>query len=784
MTIFFDDDDFEPLGPERDDAKPGSPAGRNDTGGADLDRIDNDDYLLEAGFAAEAHLGQLVDGDDDGDGNPWTPAGLEDRFYEDMREHLDGAPDPGTREALRGNLDRIWERTRPGIVGREHARRLRKRATVGEGMLARYRELAAANPALAPLVLQEADDTLGRLQGLGTARDAIDERRRMFRTEVRDAVLNRASETDPRGALEAFKSGGYAELFDGDDDDGRKAWEGHLTQAAVTRDDDDAWERERGELENQQMKGLAAVMFRAEREQAIRSGDVSGAKITQAVKSGLIGREEGEQLRQAALARKDELKEEAGRYAEISDTIMRGKALPIRTREWIDPWYREVMKPALELMDPRAREVVDLDIIRRAGRVPEDRIKEIRRGLNGDDPQAVIDSAGWFGRLRDEMPEIVPGLKEWLPHGEYGRAVAIADAIDAGYPAAKIIEELPRPVLTDKFWRRDPSEGDGIELELLDSGGGGETGDGPGGEAEGAGAGADIEAEILVGQAAKDNLGPERRLPEEMRRTLGPHLSGGIENLAELGRAAAELAGPGADIKEYTELSQKAWAAFQKGDVAEGLEKYGLAIATLPALFVPGSKAMREIGKKVGEAADKGIDKFRELNESRQLGKLHDDVLEPRAGDIIGGTGKAVEVRLKGIEKELSKIQVDEGKGTLRPDGSVKFEDNFGMVKIVWKHGVKSAEQPQLQVTKRDVQAFPKVVRNFKQVDPEAAKKAGAEMAPGSHAWAVTRPGADGVKRQVLYVVRNFTHGDKRDHVVTVYAPIAENRFPNSVRKK
>ena len=286
----------------------------------------------------------------------------------------------------------------------------------------------------------------------------------------------------------------------------------------MTRDDDDAWERERGELENQRMKGLAAVMFRAEREQAIRSGDVSGAEITRAVKSGVIGREDGERLRQAALARKDELREQAGRYAEIADAMMRGEAPSVQTMEWIDPWYREVMKPALELMDPRAREAVERDIIRRSGRVPEDRIREIRRGLNGDDPQVVIDSAGWLGRLRDEMPELAPDLEAWLPRGEYARAVAIADAIDAGYPAEKIIEELPRPVIADKFWRRDPSEGDGIGLELLDSGGGGEAGDGPGGEAGGPGAAdgefetADIKALLkLLREMRGKRKGPDNK---------------------------------------------------------------------------------------------------------------------------------------------------------------------------------------------------------------------------------------------------------------------------------
>ena len=666
MTIFFDDDDFEPLGPGRDDAEPGSPAGRNDTGGADLDRIDNDDYLLEAGYAAEAHLGQLVDGDDDGDGNPWTPAGLEDRFYEDMREHLDGAPDPGTREALQGNLDRIWERTRPAIVGREHARRLRKRATVGEGMLARYRELAAANPALAPMVLQEADDTLGRLRGLGTARDAIDERRRMFRTEVRDAVLNRASETDPRGALEAFKSGGYAELFDGDDEDGRKAWEGHLTQAAVTRDDDDAWERERGELENQQMKGLAAVMFRAEREQAIRSGDVSGAKITQAVKSGLIGREEGEQLRQAALARRAELKEEAGRYAEISDTIMRGKALPIRTREWIDPWYREVMKPALELMDPRAREVVDLDIIRRAGRVPEDRIRELRRGLNGDDPQAVIDSAGWIGRLRDEMPEIVPDLEAWLPRSEYDRAVALADAIDAGYSTERIMEELPRPRIRDMYQRGDPLEGDGLELKLFDSGGGGEAGDGAGGEAEGAGAGADIEAGHPP-EKALEAVGENQILPakqpdpdNEDQVAMGAVSAAGRALLKEAlkggGKALEQARKRGGEIRDL--IRQQTRKPDQKGDLPKPNPVPAAEIVTTA------KRLFDEINEKRRAEGKKERSKISITPEQLRSGASARDAIEGLADAVLSGEfgdqgRRVIELDLGEVDEDFAELVED-----------------------------------------------------------------------------------------------------------------------------
>ena len=476
MVIFFDDDDFEPLGPGRDDETPGAPAGQ-DNGGADpaidLDRIDNDDYLLDAGFLAETHLGQLVDGDDDGDGNPWTPAGLEDRFYEDMREHLDGAPDPGTREALQGDLDRIWERTRPEIVGREHARRLRKRATVGEAMLARYRELAAANPALAPVVLREADDILGRLQGLGAARDAIGERRGMFRAEVRDAVLNRASEMDPRGALEAFKSGGYAELFDGDDEDGRKAWEGHLTQAAVTRDDDDAWERERGELENRQMKGLAAVMFRAEREQAIRSGDVSGAKITQAVKSGLIGREEGEQLRQAALARKDELRETSQRMTALMDRTRADERFgpDEETAGMVNDWYDAIARPAWDLLPDDQRRAQEESLVRRTGILPAARAGELRRGLNSDDPETVIASAEQLAALRDASPDMGAALNpEAFPPAEVERGLRIAAGIRAGHPPEKVLDAVgENEVLPTK--QPDPDNEDQVAMGAVGAAG-------------------------------------------------------------------------------------------------------------------------------------------------------------------------------------------------------------------------------------------------------------------------------------------------------------------------
>ena len=305
--------------------------------------------------------------------------------------------------------------------------------------------ISAANPALAPMVLQEADDILGRLRGLGTARDAIDERRRMFRTEVRDAVLNRASETDPRGALEAFKSGGYAELFDGDDEDGRKAWEGHLTQAAVTRDDDDAWERERGELENRQMKGLAAVMFRAEREQAIRSGDVSGAKITQAVKSGLIGREEGEQLRQAALARKDELRETSQRMTALMDRTRADEEFEPdeETARMVDDWYDTVARPAWDLLPDDQRRAQEESLVRRTGILPAARAGELRRGLNSDDPETVIASAEQLAALRDASPDMEAALNpEAFPPAEVERGLRIADGIKAGHPPEKVLEAV------------------------------------------------------------------------------------------------------------------------------------------------------------------------------------------------------------------------------------------------------------------------------------------------------------------------------------------------------
>ena len=396
-------------------------------------------------------------------------------------------------------------------------------------------------------------------------------------------------------------------------------------------------------------------MFRAEREQAIRSGDVSGAKITQAVKSGLIGREEGEQLRQAALARRAELKEEAGRYAEISDTIMRGKALPIRAREWVDPWYREVMKPALELMDPRAREVVDLDIIRRAGRVPEDRIRELRRGLNGDDPQAVIDSAGWIGRLRDEMPEMLPGLREWLPHGEYDRAVALADAIDAGYPAGEIMEELPRPRIRDMYRDRDPLEGDGPELTLFDSGGGGDIGDGPGGEAEGAGAGGAEETEVVPAKSGDPDNGDQVAMGAV--GAAGRALLKGT--LKEGGKALEQARKRGREIRDL--IRQQTRKPDQKGDLPKPNPIPAAEIVTTA------KRLLDEINEKRRAEGRKERNKISVTPEQFRSGASGEDAIEGLADAVFSDVlnlpeDRVVEIRLGQVSDQLvARVEAETG---------------------------------------------------------------------------------------------------------------------------
>ena len=101
----------------------------------------------------------------------------------------------------------------------------------------------------------------------------------------------------------------------------------------------------------------------------------------------------------------------------------------------------------------------------------------------------------------------------------------------------------------------------------------------------------------------------------------------------------------------------------------------------------------------------------------------------------------------------------------------MRLQTRFGMAKIVVKHGelgpdAGNPDRAGFVVTRDDVTALPEILRKY---EPHVSKD-------GEWEYLVERSGADGKKRQVLYVVRNFSRGDGNNHVVTVFVPEAWNK--------
>jgi len=155
----------------------------------------------------------------------------------------------------------------------------------------------------------------------------------------------------------------------------------------------------------------------------------------------------------------------------------------------------------------------------------------------------------------------------------------------------------------------------------------------------------------------------------------------------------------------------------------------------------------------------------------RAIGSLYEAALSDPEGKAIGMTTDRHVMELDQVSHGLKRIAVDRGEGLFRQNGALKIKTNFGLVKVIWKHGVESPEaaDPALAhmvVTKDDVLDVARIVRRF---EPEVLTD--AEKGMQRWQWAVERKGAGGTPRQVIYSIRRFTHADDADHVVTVYVP-------------
>lgn len=172
-------------------------------------------------------------------------------------------------------------------------------------------------------------------------------------------------------------------------------------------------------------------------------------------------------------------------------------------------------------------------------------------------------------------------------------------------------------------------------------------------------------------------------------------------------------------------------------------------------------------GTFLGGILGAGGAKIRQSVDEYRIGRLHDQARVPDAEGNLGGDGQVM-LAFNRLEDNLKTIKLDEGRGAIKADGTADIETDFGMVKVVWKHG---AESPKAKgknagwnaVTRDDVTAFPEIVRRH-----EALPDTGRSGAP-KWRWVAERPGADGTPRNVVYSVTRFTEGDGADRVVTIH---------------
>ncbi|MEM7046025.1 MAG: hypothetical protein AAF442_00015 [Pseudomonadota bacterium] len=160
---------------------------------------------------------------------------------------------------------------------------------------------------------------------------------------------------------------------------------------------------------------------------------------------------------------------------------------------------------------------------------------------------------------------------------------------------------------------------------------------------------------------------------------------------------------------------------------------------------------------------------LRQWMEIRQLGKAYDQVKAQPVGAI---DDPLVELR----PDELEKLIVERGPAFER-DGVVTIKGRgYGLVKVITKHGERSKGKPSLQVKKKDVTAFPTILREYDRVPAQHDKA--AQINPDSRSFRVK----DQQGRTILYAVARHTRGDGQEHLVSIYVE-PEPKGPYSKKK-
>jgi hypothetical protein len=254
-------------------------------------------------------------------------------------------------------------------------------------------------------------------------------------------------------------------------------------------------------------------------------------------------------------------------------------------------------------------------------------------------------------------------------------------------------------------------------------------------------------------------------------------VGGTVYKSGRLGYSVAKSAGAGARAGLMTGAAQEAVLYGTQETRTAGESAVDVGVTTILAGALGGAAPLVRAG--LGSARQS----VAIARDRRALGELYSRAHADPEGVKIGTPGDRHVIDLGQVQQGLERVVVDRGEGVFRDNGSLKLDTNFGLVKVIWKHGAESPEasNPQLAhlvVGKADVLDLAAVVRRY---DPEHITDLGKGRMEWR--WAVEREAENGVRRQVVYAVRRFLHGDQADHVVTVYAPKPGSELPLSVPK-
>lgn len=172
---------------------------------------------------------------------------------------------------------------------------------------------------------------------------------------------------------------------------------------------------------------------------------------------------------------------------------------------------------------------------------------------------------------------------------------------------------------------------------------------------------------------------------------------------------------------------------------------------------------------RIGEGDEEMLDNVR-----KEIGSAYDRVFNHPFGPA---NDPQVKIKADVLQGKIKEILIERGPVNLDEKGEVILKDSpWGMVKIIWKHGAKSAEKPGKRVAKEDLIDFPEVINKYypaEVIENKADKRI-------QHVWRITRQDGE----QVRYIVSQFTEADNRHRLINVYVTREKGELPDSLQIK